>query len=531
MNKHKRIFSFSDAHLHVYRVTSGRLSVEASFDLKDPAALDSFSQTARAWSDEKACLLLNLPGEEYYEETLPHVTGKDRALMVERKIGKLFPDTDYVHYQHLRREKTGRRDDIYFVAGVPDTNAIDAYLDVLVASNVEIVGTYSVPMLLGRAIKPIRHDTQVLVVSIETEDSRLSLRQTFIDRDRIAFSRHTALAATAEDIAPRLREDVERTWQFLNSRRQLEPNTVLQVLLIVPPTLQGMLTGEPPAAHCRYEFVDPALLAGQHELQHQEGPVGITSLAAYLVGKQTRLNPHYHPEKLLYYRRHQQVRRGLATVTAIAALITLSLGGSNMWQAYHLNRAAQQLTHAGEQEAQALDTMRESALLQDVSPEEMRDVVTATRTLSATNPMPGKIFTLVSKHYADFSDLSLTLLEWRAAPGDQATKLLESSASDQSTSSVAAPVSAVINRVAGESANSVVITLGGEITSFAGNYRQVIGRIQAFARVLDQAPEIEAVRIHQLPLNIDPSAKLSRSLADQTPPAFVLKLLLHPGAL
>ena len=181
MNKQKIIFQFTDKTLTVYQWSGGELSTDSVYYLDKLEDLELFTQNANNWTDIIGYVLLNLSSEEYHEEQLPHILGKDRKLMLQRKLSKLYPESDYIQYKFLKRQKTGRRDDIFLLSGITDTDAIEPYIDVINSQKIEISGVYSTPLIINKIIKPLKHDKKVLVIATgKPAEDRLPFRQTFL---------------------------------------------------------------------------------------------------------------------------------------------------------------------------------------------------------------------------------------------------------------------------------------------------------------------------------------------------------------
>ena len=193
--KQKIIFQFTDKTLTVYRWSAAGQVTDSVYYLHNPEDHQRFAETAVNWTTSVGYILLNLSSEEYHEEQLPHVQGKDRQLMLERKLKKLFPNSDYTHYRFLKRDKIGRRDDVYQLSGVTDTVAIEPYIDIINGHQIEIRGVYSTPLIIHDIIKPLKPASQVLVIATgKPGENNLPFRQTYLDGKLVHFNRLTAIS-------------------------------------------------------------------------------------------------------------------------------------------------------------------------------------------------------------------------------------------------------------------------------------------------------------------------------------------------
>ena len=520
------IFQFTDKTLTVYLWSRGGLHTDSVYYLNNPKDLDLFSKTTPGWVDTIGYVLLNLSSEEYHEEQLPHIQGKDRKLMLERKLGKLYPNSDYTHYKLLKREKTGRKDDVYLLSGVTDTAIIEPYLDIINGQQIEISGVYSTPLIIHEIIKPLKHSSQVLVIaSGKPADDRLPFRQTFLNDKLIHFNRLTSIVTSGEpdDLATKFNREIQRTWQYLQNRQELKPGIDLEVILIVPDNVEAALASQIQVPHCKYAFAKLEELVKLHQAEDKIQQPNFASLTAFLLGKTVHKTPHYTPKKLAFVRLQQQAKRYLLAASIVLAIVTLGITGSNLLKSHQLKKANQQMNHTLLGNSENVGKLKSWFNARQSSPQKMESVVTTARILTEGSPLPQRMFEIISSGYKKFNDLSLKTIEWKTSKW----KTNSTSKNNIQTTNHQEKLNT------GESipSNTVLVTLEGEVLNFHGNYRQAIERIQAFAIELDSLAPVASVKIRKLPLDINPATNISRSIADQTAPTYALDVQINTGAL
>ena len=516
------IFQFTDKTLTVYRWSNGALHTDSAYYIHNPEDLELFTKNIQDWNGIVGYILMNLSSEEYHEEQLPHILGKDRKLMLERKLSKLFPDSDYTHYNFLKRQKTGRKDDIFLLSGINDTAAIEPYIDIINGHQIEISGVYSTPLIINDVIKPLKHASQVLVIATgKPADNRLPFRQTFLNGRLIHFNRLTSITTSNDhdDLAIKFNREIQRTWQYLNNRREVTPGVDLEVILIVPDNVESALKSQPPVPHCQYLFVKLEELIKLHQAENKIQQPHFASFTAFLLGKSAHKKPHYTPKKLAFVRLHQQIKRYLLAASILLAITTLGITGNNLLKSHSMGKTNLQMNQNLSDNSTNIETLQSWFGARQTSPEKMETVVTTARKLTETNPLPQPIFEIISRGYENFNDLSLNTLEWKKVSASEKNNPDGFDSEEMDNSGVA------------NSENTVLIRLEGEVLNFQGNYRQAIERIQTFADELKNQASIELVNILKLPLDINPATNISRSISDQTAPAFVLEVQLNPGAL
>jgi len=515
------IFQFTDKTLTVYQWSRGELHTDSVYYLNNPKDLGLFTKAIPGWIGITGYVLLNLLSEEYHEEQLPHIQGKDRKLMLERKLGKLFPNSDYTHYKLLKREKTGRKDDLYLLSGVTDTAIIEPYIDIINGHQIEISGVYSTPLIIHEIIKPLKHSSQVLVIATgKPAEDRLPFRQTFLHEKLIHFNRLTSIVTSGEpdDLTTKFNREIQRTWQYLQNRQELKPGVDLEVILIVPDDVEAALNNQVQAPNCRYIFAKLEELVKLHQAEDKIQQPNFASLTAFLLGKTVHKTPQYKPKKLAFVRLHQQAKRYLLAASIILAIVTLGITGNNLVKNHEMKKTNQRMNQTLLDNSENVGKLQSWFNAHQSSPEKMESVVITARKLTAGNPLPQYIFEVISGGYANFNDLSLSTLEWKTV-----------SASKNNTQTL--NHQEALN--AGEStpSNTVLVTLEGEVLNFHGNYRHAMERIQAFASNLKNLDPVASIKIRKLPLDINPTTKISRSIADQTAPSYALDLQLNVRAL
>ena len=155
----------SDSQLTVYSYSSHAISLQKVYELDVPESLAAFSNYLQEDQQRTLSLLLDVSCEDYYEEQLPHVRGRDQALLLARKVAKFFPEEGFAHTALLSRLKTGRRDDVYLISGIADCSTLDPVINILADNDVALQDVYSLPQLAAELIEPVEHSEKLLVVS------------------------------------------------------------------------------------------------------------------------------------------------------------------------------------------------------------------------------------------------------------------------------------------------------------------------------------------------------------------------------
>ena len=508
----------SDSQLTVYAYSSHMISLQQVYDLSEPESLTSFSSWIEEDQSRSLSVLLDVSCEDYYEEPLPHVRGRDRGLLLARKVAKFFPEEGFTHSVFSSRLTTGRRDDVYFISGIADSSLLDPVINILADNDLAIRGVYSLPQLAAELIKPVEHREKILLVNCDgdvSQEGRYIFRQTFIVNEKLYFSRKTSVVAgDGPEMAESVRKEIERTWQYLNNKRVLEVDNRMQVLMVLPNQIAAGLKTEPEASQCQYIYADAAELASQHSYSSDGAELTSGSLAAYKLASSGGRKSHYQPKRLGFIKRHQQVKQLLNVACVFVVILASVFTAVTIWQGVDIKNANDALLIKSNSLATELRAQEDGFQYSGPAPQIMQGRVDLSERILGRSALPGAVFTVISDSFSGFDDLMLTSLEWRNSGYEQAGR----AASRNNRN-------AAVNNTAAKS--QVVVSLVGELAGFDGDFRHSIERIQKLITRLEADYRVVGVDAKRLPLDIDPSLKISRSLADQRIPSFAIDVTLN----
>ena len=133
-------------------------------------------------------LLVDVADEEYRQDTVPHLSRRDRQALLERKAARLFKDTGYCFFRVTGRETTGRRDDRVLLSALANPGVVRQWVAILDEARTPLAGICSLPLFSGQLLKVVagRDDGCRLLVSMQGVSG---LRQTCFDNGDLRFSR------------------------------------------------------------------------------------------------------------------------------------------------------------------------------------------------------------------------------------------------------------------------------------------------------------------------------------------------------
>jgi hypothetical protein len=254
----KRVLYFANQALDAYTWDAGRLRFERAFRTNELEQFNAYLDTGRR--DDYA-LVIDTLDEDYQQETLPFLRGRDRRLVLERKLNQLFPEASLRLAMSIGRDAGGRRDETFVFSAFTNTTQYEPWLDAIRDSGIKLRGAYSTSLLGEQVVRRIpQFPPRALVVTW----TKAGLRQSYYELGRHRFSRlavmpHAELAQAAATCAV----EAPKTQQYLSGLRLFARDEgALAVLVLVDPEHRAAF-----AAACAntptvsFSFIDAAVLA------------------------------------------------------------------------------------------------------------------------------------------------------------------------------------------------------------------------------------------------------------------------------
>jgi len=496
-----------------------RLTSCACFDNNEGgrAAFGNFLRGSRAMPVHIA---VDTVDEDFRFETLPHVRGRDRAEMVNRKLRQLYRATPYCSSELQDRDARKRRDDRYLFAALMDPELLTAWLRALEAANLPVSGVYPLALVSVCLIERLKlRQPNLLIIS----KNSAGLRQTFFKDLKFRISRLTPLGAATENADQHYADEVANTRMYLDALNVTHVDEALEIVVL---DQDGTLAGLPaavmrgrPNMHCQY--LDPSSIQLRFGIQPADLKISPDVLHLFLLGEQApALN--LAPRNLT--RGYQRFAAGRGVIAASTAI----LAGAAVWSAVNVYQAMQIDEDAILLERQTRDyqlkyqQVTEQFPQAPTSTENLRDTVELAQRIRAGLRTPEAMFALVS-HALDASpQIRLSRLAWhygRKSLDVEASSLLPATAEAHSQ-----PEAKMLFQSA---------LVSGEVSPFEGDYKAAMALISAFARRLAEDDRVAEVRAVRLPLNASSDVGLAGSTDTSNKKGsaeFEFAVIFKPGA-
>ena len=470
--------------------------------LTEPDYIEALQRFLFKHEPESFGVFLDVMGEEFKHESIPHIGGKDRALLLERKWKSLFPTADLTWKKHLRREKKGRKDDVYLLVGVPLPSVVGHVFDVLIQTQQRVSGVYSISILEREIQSALPRAQQSLLVSrvLGVSQGKKAYRQTFIKDGELVMSRMTLINGdTAEQIFPQLLNEIERMRHFLNGTRQLGVDSRLDVLTVLNEAESAqLLQYKSDSEKINMSAVSLANVAQKKKLGRH---LSFSSLAELLVVYATRNNikPHFRPEGLCGAQKTIIIKRwisrcsiGLLSLSIAVAAVMVFLASTKQFKTDALQAELVQLENHK-------NNLAANAHVSDIDPRTMKQVVDLNQQINAYQYGPDKVLGILSRAYRGFNDISLMELSWAKAEVEPQQSRRRGRGGDNTP---------FINKIKAARQFQLKVILPAQL----GN-REVLRKVADFSAALMEQPEIIAVTREQAAIDTSTNAQMAASLS------------------
>ncbi|HSS64577.1 MAG TPA: hypothetical protein VLS27_09090 [Gammaproteobacteria bacterium] len=500
----KRVFYISSGRLCAYSYEKGSLGDPVWFGA-DERGLTDFSVYLESVPNDPVYVLVDFVEEEFREDTIPHVFGRDRRGLIKTKLNRLFRDATYSHALFLGRLDSGRRDDKMLFASLIRPDLLAPWMSQLAKHNVPLAGVYSLALISDLLFKALKIDSgHALIVTAQSG----GLRQTFFLDKKLKISRLAVLPSLESDrYASFLLSEVEKIRRYLSSLRHIPNDTPLDVYILGDTgQLEDIRRQSPDSVTTRHHLIS---------LQDAAKAVGIkgefTQNVAEAVFAQAlaRRSPanQYAPEPATRYFQLHRARIGLIAASILLLISAVGVSGSNFVEGAIAAKEAESLRR---QTAFYDERYRVARARLPETPMESREIKRAVETaekLISFKTNPRKMLVTLSLALQNFPQLQLDRITWKSsidpnapigAPGNRSAAGRNRISGDASSLSADGETRMLYQ----------LAVIRGQISPFDGNYRRALDLVNGYAEVLRGLPGVHHVRVQSLPLDVDSSSTL-----------------------
>lgn len=505
----RRVFVVSDAGLAVHHRHGPRLLDPFSLG-PDDAGFAQFARYLERFPDDVACIIADVVEEEFREETIPHVLGRERRTLLRAKADRAFRGARHVHATVLGREPGGRRDDRVLFSALTRPSVLSPWIAAMARRKVPLAGIWSPAMLTGSMLKAVDAggERHVLVVS---QQAGGGLRQTCFRRGRLRLSRLAALPEhSGGRFGPEVLAEVGSTLRYLSSLDTApeEARPEVRVLSHGEPLedLRRALrrdAGRALGTGC--VALDLADVARRLGMRRWSGEATADRLFVHVLARRPPRNQYATEEET---RDHATLRVRSLLKTASAGVVVggCLFAGASLLEDIIADGFARTLAMQSMLYEARYREARAGLPPSPIEPVELGRVVAAVNTLRARRAGAVDVLALVSDALAEFPRVRIERLSWRVSDDPEAPAEGGAVAEDDGRGE---PSTVGETRRRDPDVPFQLVLVGARIEPFDGDYRAAIATIRRFASVLAAAPGVEHARIRSLPLDLSSERSVS----------------------
>jgi len=511
--------------LHVYSWQQDTLSPIANFT-SDELGLAEFDRYLDSLHVIPVYLVADCIEEDFRIEPVAHVLGKDRKILLERKLLQYFRTTEYRSARIQDREESGRRDDKVLFSALTNTDQINVWVDRLLAHKMQIKGLLSAPLLM-ESFTEFLHLEQIPHLLLVNLDPQSGLRQTYLQNKHLKFSRLLSLTTIQPgSLAETLRAECSHTRQYLERLKLLSRDHPLEVHIHIQDGLGeelGKKLRDTPLLH--FHLHETGMVAAELGIDPAlTGDQGAVFLCLVQALRAQKLVNAYAPAPIIRYHRLHQTRRGLIAGTSLLVAVALLAGISLLLDGFDTRTTQRNL----DQEVRMLDSrfqqLHQNFPVPPVPAEAMQNLVESVERTRQQAASPLQMMTRISRAVALCPDIRLQQLGWQMSGQTQTTNVptmggvLETMGGRKGKVAVPALLPDLLAGKAG-----LVVTLNGMVYPSVG-YGEAQNRVISFIAALEQIPGLKVTPV-AMPTETKPDATVKATLDGKTILAeFSLKL-------
>lgn len=491
----KRLLYLTSRELVAFLWKGRELRKEATFAPGDEGGA-AFSEYASRAGDSLFYVLADLVEEDFFQENIPYLRGSDRHALLTRKLAQRYRDTSLAMTLSLGSEVTGRREERLLYASFTNTQQFQPWLAALRAIEARIAGVYSVPLVTPLLCKRLGFKSRrYMMVSLQ----QAGLRQTYVDNDRIRFSRLGKVeTGDPKALAEAFAAESARFHQYLNNSRILSRETsALDVIVLAPGESRSLYeTACASNAQLRFRVLD--MDAARRDVGLKSAPEGTLAESLYLhVTARARFLAQFADDGVRRFYDLWRTQVGLVVSGAAVFALCLLISGVKLLQTEQVDRSTQ-ADRVEEAAASAeYGRMQVDFPKTPIPADVLKLTVRNYQTLMRQDARLQDMFIEVSRALASVPQIDVEKIDWEIAP------LTRAGAHDAAKGSPTSGAGATA-----EPRVQVVEISGRLLVQQASDYRNISTVVNQFVEALRSRPGIEVIST-KLPFDLTAEKSIS----------------------
>jgi hypothetical protein len=499
----KRLLYFTAQRMTAYLWKGGELQAEQMFASGDEGVA-AFGVYVSEHAESLYYLLADLVEEDFAQESIPAVRGKDRRALLDRKIAQRYRDTSLALVLSLGVSAAGgRREERVLFTSFTNTQPFQTLLTVLRSRQARLVGVYSAPLLAPLVAKRIGFkNPDFLMVSV----AEAGVRQSYVENGQIRFSRLGRIdRGDPQALADMCAAESARTQQYLVNLRIIGRDAgALEVVMLAPGQFKTLYEAAcRDTANLHFHILDVDETSRAAGLKKFPSEAGAEALFLHvLAGSQP--GQQFAEDDLRRYYHLWRARIALIAAGSAALIFCLLLSSLKLFDLYSVK---QQMESDRQQEAVAAQQYARMQLTFPKTPtpsDKLKVIVKNYQSLISQTTTPEPLLAEISNAMANSPQIELERIEWSTQAAADAGKAAPKPGAPAPAAPGAQPVGPV------QSAQ-----ISGRVNiAQSSDYRAITLIVDQFVEGLRTQPGITVVS-RRLPFDITAEKSLSGDIGAQ----------------
>lgn len=512
---------------------AGKLQGSQAF-INNEAGHAAFTEFLQQYQSTPVYLIADAVEEDYRLESLPHTSGSAKRELIARKLNQFYRGLHYRTAHFMSRDNDKRKDDNYLFVALNNADFIEAWINIIQLTSVQLVGIYLLPMLSKQLIKQFKLTAPDILLC---EKLSSGLRQTYFHQGRLRLSR---LVPNVPDDVKKLSYfylvETEKTRLYLMSKRFISLETHISLVLV---SADGS-TQHISQAISKEQGLDCQDINLSEMAKSLGLPLDLIQNMPELLHMQLLANgnlaDNLAPEKLT---RSFQLSQ-LAKAVKMATLAVGALGlVSAMWmlkQGMDNQSAYQQAIQDTTVQQHRYDEVAKNFPVTPIGANDLKIAVDLDKTIANYPKSPRRMMQVLSAALEQSGQGSLDNIQL-----DRLRWVLSSDVNVKDTDKlIPVPNAIATNKPLANAlptSASVLYEIGlvtAEISGFTGDYRAALNSVNHYVANLKADARVANVEVLQEPVNVSSFADLQGNTTDELsaqkqPAFFKLKVILKPA--
>ncbi len=499
----KRLFYFTGYRLTVLHWKGKELVGSFSFESTEHG-LDSFRHYLMQTKNIPGKFLVDVIEEDFRSEKIPHVGSNDRKSVINRLIDRYYRSSqDYCYNEIIGRVKSGRKDDIVFIAAMTNPQIVQPWLSVLEECKTLLSGIWTLPLVSKKLLKIIKATTGIVLLVSQQVNS--NVRQTLFRNGKLISSRQSIISqdiSDISDIGKHAAPEVNRTIEFLRAQNLVDSDEIINLHILgsneqLPSLKQFFKTDD------QLDNQQTVTIHSVSNVQNKLGIKGVSTkfsdnIFAWLCVNQTLFSSHYGRWQSFTRYYNMLAARTLYAMSLVVVITAVLFAQAKLSNALKYEKSTvfflqEEISYKDLYVSTFKDyeEVFESAGVMNAAVELAQQI----KTNSTTSPLDFLIGLSEIFSQKGLGTIHIDKIEWRAH-----TPMVKNSSSNILSHKANFTDSLPIK-------HSAVVT--GRIEQPEHNYRKSIKQIQAIVHALKASPRIENAEVIKMPVDLRSTSKFS----------------------